>query len=379
MKTQLTRLTASVCDLAMSLWNVLAAAAHAIWNSLRWRRLSAAGKILLTVFILALIGISGLLCYSYYQHNYGYTHDWYQNYDKQLSGGIVTREFNDGKVRVYNEQTRTYTTPKLDWVADIPARDSLTVFRSKGKRGFLNVNDGRIVIEAQYDKAWVFSEGLAAVVKEGKIGFIDAKNEIVLPFRYDYAYRNGMAIDYLFRDGYCTMTDERGACGLIDKSGNWAIEPLYDCIWPPHGAGYRIVKDGDRYGLLNPELQFACPIEYDYIEFAEDNAGILLSQNGRKWQTDFDGNITRRFVMDYTNWIYIPGSSEREDESERLSDFIRYWIDGKVGVLRRDNGRIVIPAIYNSINMLSDTLFEAQLREEGNWILIASTGKIVEN
>lgn len=32
----------------------------------------------------------------------------------------------------------------------------------------------------------MFSDGLAAVKKDGKIGFINKKNEIVIPFMYDY-------------------------------------------------------------------------------------------------------------------------------------------------------------------------------------------------
>lgn len=375
MKTQLTRIVDLICDLVVSLWNLMATAVRKTWNSCRWRTLSTLGKIMLTVFILAFIAITGLVCNEYYKDNYGKCCYYYNT---QLSEYIVSHDFNDGKIRIYNTESGKYTTPKLDWIADVPSRDTLTVFSRKGKRGFLNINDGRIVIGEQYDKAWVFSEGLAAVVKDGKIGFVNARNETVLPFQYDYADRNGMAIDYLFRDGYCTMTDARGACGLIDKSGNWVVEPLYDCIWPPHCGGYRIVKDGDKYGLLNPELQFACPIEYDYIGFAADNAGIVLSQNGRKWQTDFDGNITRPFVVDYTNWIYIPGTGDEEDGT-RLSAYISYRVDGCVGVLRRDNGRIVIPAIYESVNMLSETLFEVQLREDGNWILIDADGNIVNN
>ena len=86
-----------------------------------------------------------------------------------------------------------------------------------------------------------------------------------------------------------------------------------------------------------------------------------------------------QFVVDFTNWIYIPGSSDDEDSSSKLSDYIEYRVNAQVGVLRRDNGRIVIPAIYESINMLSETLFEAQLREGGNWILIDTDGNIVEN
>lgn len=374
MKTQLSKLTMSICDLAESLWSVLDAAVHGIWNSLHWRNISFLGKIILTAFILAVASLAAVICAELYEDNYGR----YRWDDEQLSDNIVIYHYKNEKARVRNTNTGKYTTPKLDWVAGAPVRDTLTVYSRKGKRGFLNIKDGRIVIEAQYDKAWVFSDGLAAVVKDGKIGFINAKNEIVIPFRYDYAYRNGWAIDYLFRNGYCSMTDAHGACGLIDRSGNWIIEPLYDCIWTPHGAGYRIVKDGDKYGLLNPELQFARPIEYDYIEFAEDDAGLLLSQNGRKWQTDFDGNVIRPFVVDYTDCIYIPGTGS-EEEAAKLSNYIEYRIDGRVGVLRRDNGRVVIPAIYESVNMLSETLFEVQLREDDNWILVDSNGNIVNN
>lgn len=384
MKQLLTQIVGLTCDLVKSLWNLLAAAVHKIWNAAKWRKLSVIGKILLTAFILACLFITGLIGREYYKDHYGRVNPWYRDYEKQLSENVETHSFNspsryDYMTRVYNMQTGKYTTPRLDWVADAPERDSLTVFSHKSKRGFLNVNDGQIVIEAQYDKAWVFSEGLGAVVKDEMIGFVNARNELVIPFQYDYAGRNGHVIDYLFRDGYCTMTDERGACGLIDKAGNWVIEPQYDCIWTPHGEGYRIVKDGDKYGLLNPELKFAYPVEYDYIEFSADDAGVLLSQSGRKWHVDFEGTVTCPFVVDFTNWLYIPGTYDEEDGSSKLSDYIEYRVNGQVGVLRRDNGRIVIPAIYETINMLSETLFEAQLREEGNWILIDTNGNIVEN
>ena len=384
MKQLLTQIVGLICDLVKSLWNLLAATVQKIWNAVKWRKLSVIGKILLTAFILACLFIAGLIGREYYKDHYGRVNPWYRDYEKKLSENVETHSFNthtryDYMTRVYNKKTGKYTTPRLDWVADVPERDTLTVFSHKGKRGFLNVNDGRIIIEAQYDKAWVFSEGLAAVVKDKKIGFINARNEVVIPFQYDYSNRSRWAIDYLFRDGYCTMTDERGACGLIDKAGNWVIEPQYDCIWTPHGEGYRIVKDGDKYGLLNPELKFAYPVEYDYIEFSAEDAGVLLSQNGRKWQVDFDGTVTRPFVIDYTSWIYVPRTYDEEEGSSKLSDYIEYRVNGQVGVLRRDNGKIVIPAIYETINMISETLFEAQLREGGNWILIDTNGNIVEN
>lgn len=373
MKTQLIRIIDAVCDIAKSLLELLEAILLALWSIIKKLRHPVVGKILLAA-IAVLVLIAGIWgAHAFYKERYSR----YYYYEEQLSKSVETHYFRDGKTRVYNMDLEKYTTPRLDWVSSAPDRDTLTVFCRKDKRGFLNVNNGDIVIEAQYDKAWVFSEGVAAVVKGNKIGFIDACNEVVLPFCYYYSDRNGMGIDYLFRDGFCTMTDERGACGLIDREGNWVVEPLYDCIWTPHGDGYRIVKDGDKYGLLNPELEFAYPVEYDYIEFASEDAGILLTQNGRRWQVDFDGNITRPFVIDYTAWIYIPGSEDNEDA--RLSDYLKYEIDGRVGILRREDGSIFIPAIYESVNMLSEGVFEAQTHYDGDWILIDANGKTVEN
>ena len=378
MKTQLQRIIGLICDLVVSLFNLFAAFVAALWriaeNCLRGKG-RIVGKIMLGLVAVVVLGAAAIAGRQYYKNRYSR----YRYYEKQLSASVETHFFRDDKTRVYNIDRGEYTTPRLDWVSDTPDRDTLTVFCHKGRRGFLNVNDGEIVIEAQYDKAWVFSEGLAAVVKGNKIGFINARNEVVIPFGYYYTDRNGWAIDYLFRDGYCTMTDERGACGLIDRDGCWVVEPLYDCIWTPHAGGRRVVKDGDRYGLLDASLQMVYPVEYDFIDFAADDAGILLSKNGIKWQVDMDGIVTRPFVTDYTEWISIPGTYDEQTDSSRLSDFIEYHIDSKTGVLRRDNGKVVIPAIYESVNMLSESLFEVQLRYCGDWILIDSEGNIVNN
>ena len=38
-----------------------------------------------------------------------------------------------------------------------------------------------------YDDVWLFSEGLAAVKKQGKWGFIDKAGKQIIPFRYEAA------------------------------------------------------------------------------------------------------------------------------------------------------------------------------------------------
>jgi hypothetical protein len=40
-------------------------------------------------------------------------------------------------------------------------------------------------VPLEYENAWSFSEGLAAVLKGDKLGFIDTKGRIAVPFIYD--------------------------------------------------------------------------------------------------------------------------------------------------------------------------------------------------
>jgi hypothetical protein len=137
-------------------------------------------------------------------------------------------------------------------------------------------------------------------MKDGKIGFINSRNETVLPFEFEFA--NG--ISYVFRDGYCAMTDENKACGLIDKNGNWALAPQYDCIWSPSDNGLRLVSDNGKYGLLAKDLSLAYPVVYDHITMLEDG-NMLMVKDGiqkplpRRRHPRRNKHIDRQFGKDH--------------------------------------------------------------------------------
>ncbi|MBR5563160.1 MAG: WG repeat-containing protein [Bacteroidales bacterium] len=114
----------------------------------------------------------------------GLTHYYWG--DKDLGKNIEIRHFSNNQAATYNKITDERLSPKVRWISCVPERDSLTVFCDKeGKRGYLNVNTGKVVIDGQYKHAWHFSEGLAAVVADnGKVGFINYSNEMVIPAIY---------------------------------------------------------------------------------------------------------------------------------------------------------------------------------------------------
>ena len=321
---------------------------------------------------------------------------WYDNYnryynDTRLSDDVTVRYYyNKQEYKVYNRQLGRITLKDVDNVVKASEGDSLTVFFRGKLRGFLDVNTGYEVIPAQYKHAWVFSEGLAAVVDEsGKIGFINKDNEVVIPFQY--SYRKNMPVDYYFSNGYSVMTDERGACGMIDKEGNWVMESKYDCIWKLHFGKYRIVKEGEKYGMIDENLNFTFPIEYDWIEFAErERDGVLLTKDHVKQHVAFDGTVINPFVIDGRQDLYYTqaiapevryngdGDAYVPTEASVLSDYMAFRVEDKKGVMHRETGRVIIPAQYAYIDMVSPTLFEASLWDSGESILIDVKGRRVD-
>ena len=339
-------------------------------NRSKWLRRSIA-----TVLILIPVGFVALVAYALYDDAYGRDY-----WDRRVSDNVTLRSFSDNKWRVYNTNTEEYTTEKINWLSEASENDSLAVYALPGKRGYINVNTGRIIIDAEsndYRKAWVFSDGLAAVMKDGKIGFINANNEVVIPFQFDYTDKCRMYdFGYLFHNGYCIMTNTDGDLGLIDKSGKWVIEPSYDEIWAPHTSGYRVIVKDSKHGVLDSSCNIVYPAEYGYISIIPD--GFVLTKGGRQWQVDFEGNTTQPFMFDGTYYLNYPiGYNEWGDIEYAFADYAKYEVMNSYGIMNRITGEPITPAIYSDINMLSKDLFEVQEYDSYDWYLLDTKGNVV--
>ena len=336
----------------------------------KWLRLSIA-----TILILIPVGFVALVGYALYEDAYGRDY-----WDRKLSENVTLRSFSDNKWRVYNKQTGEYTTEKINWVSEAPETDSLAVYALPGKRGYININTGRIIIDAEandYRKAWVFSDGLAAVMKDGKIGFINEQNDVVIPFLFDYTDKCRMYdFGYVFHNGYCAMTDADGNLGLIDKNGNWVVEPEYDEIWAPHKSGYRVIVKDSKHGILDSTGAIIYPAEYGYISIIPD--GFVLTKSGRQWQVDFEGNTVQPFMFDNTYYLNYPiGYNECGEIKYAFADFVKYEVMNSYGIMNRITGEPITPAIYSDINMLSKDLFEVQEYDSYDWYLLDTKGNVV--
>lgn len=97
----------------------------------------------------------------------------------------------------------------------------LFVVTVNGKDGFID-RDGKIVIDPVFEKAYPFTDGLAAVQKQGAWGFIDTQGRVVIVPQFVSVghFSEGLAI---FEGKQCPNKK-----GYIDKHGKVVIEPRFD-------------------------------------------------------------------------------------------------------------------------------------------------------
>lgn len=288
-----------------------------------------------------------------------------------INDNVYMQRFNDSKssVRLYNKTEGRYTTPKLDWIVTSPTSgDSLTVFCThKRKRGFINLNTGHIAISAQYDHAWLFSEGLAAVCQDGQIFFIntEGKEQLRIP---------GLAVNHLgycFHGGYCIVAGQSDKCGMIDHSGNLVVDTIYDRIYSLDKENIHIYVQNGLYGLMAVDGAIILPPTYDNIE--RHDSSLYACKDGIMSIIAPDGKVIQPFVA----MGLEPMSFTDAGGIERPTGYQHYYIQEATGVVDK-NGKLVIPAIYAHIYHLNEHLFKAELPDNYGWVVIDTHGNIID-
>lgn len=348
-----------------------------IWNKFRkpfnfcWK---AGLAIIAIVFVVQMIGALVGACKDYW----GLTHYYWA--DEALGKNIEIRHFSRNQVATYNRFTDKKLSPKVRWISSIPERDSLTVFCDKeGKRGYLNVNTGRVVINGQYKHAWHFSEGLAAVVADnGKVGFINYENEMVIPAVFDYVIDH----DYLFKNGMCVIPDgQTHKYGAIDKHGELKLPMEYSQIFKTSDESTWYIRKDGKYGLADADMNIIFDPVYDNVRSNACENNAYLTLDGVKQQVSFDGEVIIPFVIDHT-WplkYIVKYHDDAADEYELHPYLVEVMIDYHChGVMDSRTGKMVIPAIYSDIDMISKDLLIAEFDGDENNVVFTTSGVVVK-
>ena len=264
-----------------------------------------------------------------------------------LNDDLIAIKEDDGNITIKNTETGEVTAEKIkfDWTSSSP-NDSLGVFCSDGKRGYYNSYTGKIVVPAQYRRAWVFSEGLAAVQKNGMIGFINRKGEVAIPFRYPY-HGNPLS-SFVFDNGHCIVADTTGKCGVINKKGEWVIQPKYDNI--------------DAYE------------EY-----------VIASSAGVRRQLTYEEKVINSFVVDNIKALTYTEKERYENKDGEIvyldievkTGLFSYSVGGRCGLMDANCRRLTDP-LYSRIIAVDKNMYRALLLDSYSEVILNSRGEVMK-
>lgn len=180
--------------------------------------------------------------------------------------------------------------------------------------GFMD-SEGIVQIPAEYDEVLNFQDGIAVVVKNGKSGLINKKNELILGFEFDQ------------------------------------IEEIYNDL--------AIVSISDSFGLINRMGTLVFPLIYIDILFLNQS---LIAAKNQEGYSIFNLNLEQTSELNFK-------------EIKSLNDnYFIVQVGDSIGLLN-SNLDFVIPAIYEDITLIKDSIYSYQFDEKKG--LITQSGRIL--
>ena len=254
-------------------------------------------------------------------------------FDMLLTADYGLYYYKEGKNSGFlNADTeRVFTTEEI---IGTNVSENYVIYTSGGKSGFINICTGK-KIDAVYDAVYDFSEGLAAVSVNDKVGFIDTNGDTVIENKY---YSKGL---YYFTEGLCSVIegDPAGSysCYYIDKSGNKVIDEdcdygmqfYEDRAFVRRGSHWIII---DREGKRVGENEFG-PYDKKVPGRFKDGYATVIS-NGKYGIVNKNGDFE-------VEPIY--------DELLEMSEHKVVFKSGdKYGYMKK-NGHIIIEPVYDKL------------------------------
>lgn len=198
-----------------------------------------------------------------------------------------------------------------------------------------DIADGKYdMYGSEYNYLGEFYEGLAAVRRNGLIGYIDISGEYaILPkFTWAYEFHNGIAAVSIGRKrnaGYVICEK----WGVIDKSGNWIISPIYNSInYFGNKLACRNSLNILEFRTYDGELCFRR--NFTQITYYSNGAAAVLTDD--KWG----------FIDKKGNYILEPIYDDFHRCSQQNQFVVKkdyYW-----GIID-NNHKILLPFIYERV------------------------------
>lgn len=211
--------------------------------------------------------------------------------------------------------------------------DSIDVVLNQ-KHGVLDL-DRTIIIPPIFDSIWGFRFAEIDIIPaelKNNFGLIDKKgNWILQPILDEIECAPG----WLFEEN-CFKGKLNGKWGVIDKKGNWIVQPTLDFIYVHEYDGCIRVNFNDKTGFIDRKGNWIIQPVFDDLK-SPNNDGFIAALSNEKW-----GIIDKK-----GNWIVKAKFDELEsfgDEGNSIA-----CINGKCGVINNKTGIWIIQPKYDSM------------------------------
>lgn len=310
-------------------------------------------------------------------------------------------KFNSNALNlISSDEFSTATT----WLTSMP------YLLKNGKYTYVSPIEKKKLTEMQFDKVEPFFDNVAIVDRDQKVGVIDENWNTILPFEFDEITNR-----YNFLIAFKKVNEEDGYYQIFNKQGRLIIDQQFDridddecliigdtiLITGVQGNSFKLcqIYHGELVKMMNMNLDnFSLISSMVAFDGSSDNAGdayishrklILVSTNGKDGAINWDGKIVIPFeyesienaedylifsldfqgvkkfgVMNLQGEILIKPqySYLKYLDNEFFAFSNNYSSDipstvRDIGVINQKN-EIVIPAIYQNIEMLNENLFK---------------------
>lgn len=194
--------------------------------------------------------------------------------------------------------------------------------------------DGKTVIPiSEYDRVRNFSEGLAAVKKDGKWGYMDTSGNLKIPCEYD-------------------------SCDNMDVQNGMVV----------------LCKDG-KYGYANQKGEIVIPLEYIDARSFNQNGLARVRREGEDFYISIDKNGKRvdDDIISQSTGEKLAAEGYEFSAVRRNDGLIHLTKDNKYG-FADEHGEIVIPVEYGTLQESSGLFLAAK---DGKYGYINKKGEVV--
>ena len=219
--------------------------------------------------------------------------------------------------------------------------EGLAVFITEdGKYGFVDKN-GNIAINAQFERAMPFSDGLARIWQKGLAGFIDKAGKITISPQFQEVET--------FSEGMAAFSDGR-QWGYINTQGAYLINPQFDDAFP-FSQGMAVVKQGGAYGYINKKGKFVINPQFDFGYSFSDGLAIVVKDH-----LNYTERMLQERAGEQGSLFNTPMSAPVQPETEA----------GRT-VVRKENKTLYINEAGKYINKAGKDIINAQFKYAGNF------------